>query len=95
MYPVIDSILREVTKLIDFYFHKTGRKVKKLILTGGTANMPGLLEYCASQFPELKVEKANGFSKISYKKELEPIIERLKPSFSVATGLGLNYFKKI
>jgi len=95
MYPIIDEILREVSKLIDFYLHKTGRKIKKLILAGGTANMPGFLEYCASQFPELKVEKANGFSKISYPKKLEPFIKYLNAPFSVSTGLGLRYFHKV
>ena len=94
MYPVIDSILREVSKLHDLYFHKTGRRIKKLILAGATANMPGFLEYCASQFPEMKVEKANGFSKVAYPKELEPLVKYLKAPFSVSTGLGLRYFHK-
>ncbi len=94
MYPVIDSILREVSKLINLYLAKTGRKVTKLILTGGTASMPGFLEYCQTQFKDLKVRKGNAFLKIFYNKDLEPIIVSLEDSFGVCNGLGLRYLKK-
>ena len=95
MYPIIDSILREASKLIELYLTKTGRKITKLILTGGTARMPGFLEYCQTQFKDLKVERGNAFLKIFYNKELEPIIVTLESSFGICNGLGLEYLKKL
>ncbi len=93
IYPIIDSIFREVQKIIAFYLNKTGRKIKKMILSGGMASMPGFLEYSRAQFPEIIVKKANAFAKIRYQKELTPIIEELKTSFGVCNGLALKYLK--
>lgn len=90
MYPVIDAILGEAKKLIQLYLTTTGRKIEKLILTGGSANMPGLVDYTASQFEGVAVTRANAFSRIKIRPELEPLIRSIADSFGVCVGSSLR-----
>lgn len=90
--PLVDSIVVEGKRMMDEFTAKKTGPVQKVVLSGGTALMPGLLEY---------VRKSTGretvlgfpFDGIIYPKALEQILRERGPSFSVAAGLALREFR--
>lgn len=89
--PVFKVIVEEMRRSIDFYdSRKKGGAVRRIILSGGSANLPGVLVYLASEFG-LEVQKGDPWRGIEIpegfnKEELE---ER-GPSLAVAIGLALR-----
>lgn len=90
--PMVDKIIFGVDGAIDSYLSKNPRKkIQKIILSGGVANMPGLVDYFSSKF-SVEVERANPFKNVLFPPVLEDILEVIGPSFSVAVGLALREF---
>ena len=65
--------------------------MEKVIVSGGSANMLGIIQYIQEQ-TGLPVVKANPFSKIRYPSAMEPLVGDLGPEFAVAIGLGIKPF---
>jgi type IV pilus assembly protein PilM len=89
MLPIIDYLGSEISRAMNIYKERTGRDIKKVMLAGGTANLPGLDGYL-SQALNLDIQKAWPFNHISYQQFLEPLLKEIGPSLSVATGLALR-----
>ena len=89
MLPIIDYFGSEISRAMNIYKERTGRDIKKVMLAGGTANLPGLDGYL-SQALNLDIQKAWPFNHISYQQFLEPLLKEIGPSLSVATGLALR-----
>jgi type IV pilus assembly protein PilM len=89
MHPYLDAIIGEVSKIKEKYEKTYNTKIERLILSGGTALLPGIEPYLKNQIP-ITIVRANPFSKIEYPPNLEPIIKDLGPILSVATGLGVR-----
>ena len=89
MLPIIDYFGSEISRSMNIYKERTGRDIKKVMLAGGTANLPGLDGYL-SQVLNLDVQRAWPFNHISYQQFLEPLLKEIGPSLSVATGLALR-----
>ena len=87
--PIVDNFGNEILRMIDIYREKNNRQIEKVILTGGTANMPGLAEYF-TEFLNLTVEKAWPFKQIKYQQFLEPLLRDVAPYLSVATGAAIQ-----
>ncbi len=87
--PLLDVIINEGTRVIKNYETSYRGKIKKVILSGGGANLPGLERYAAKEFG-LPVAKAQPFGNLSYPETLSPIVGELGPLFSVVIGLGLR-----
>ncbi len=87
--PTIDLIINEINQIINDYYKKSGKKIEKLILAGGTANMPGFMEYLAKNL-NLSVFRANPFSRLVVPQPLGGILQEIGPMFSVAIGLALR-----
>jgi len=87
--PLLDVIISEIQKLITIYTERTKREVKRVVITGGSATMPGLAEYLARELSR-EVIIGNTFSQVQYDPSLEPLIRNIGPSFSVAVGLALR-----
>lgn len=87
-----DPICSEIERSID-YFRSTygGEYIKHVILSGGTANIPGIVDDI-SQRLGVEVEIANPFKKIGYNpKAIDPsTIERIAPIAAVGVGLALR-----
>lgn len=88
--PVIDIIINEVKRVSDFYLRHRGKKVERIILCGGSAHLPGLVDYFSASFNNLPVVIGNPWRKVIYPSSLEPILNDLGPSFSVAVGLAMR-----
>ncbi len=89
LYLLIDPLVIEVKKLLSDYYQQEGKDVGTIYLTGGTSGLPGLREYF-SEFLKKKVEIPNCFSELLYPPILGKTLEKISPSFSVATGVALG-----
>lgn len=90
--PLIDNILQEAKRVIKMYTDKRGRPVGRVVLSGGSGRMPGLLEYVVKSVGRETV-MAHPFNGIMYPKELDATLRQIGPSFSVAVGAALRDFK--
>lgn len=86
---LIDIILKEVNQTMYRFYNSEGREVEKIILAGGSANLPGLLDYTRDYFKK-ETEVANPFKKIFFPPVLDAVLKESGPSFSIAVGLALR-----
>jgi len=87
--PLVDSIFAETKEVFRHFFKIEGKKVDKVILTGGVSSMPGLKEYCAASLGKPTII-LNPFANIAYPKILSGILKKMGPSYSVSVGLALK-----
>lgn len=88
--PLIDLIINQIDKVFKSFYLKEKKEVKKIILSGGTALLPGLLEYFQDHFPKKEVEIANPFSKIFCPPILDETLKEMGPSYTIAIGMALR-----
>jgi type IV pilus assembly protein PilM len=86
---LIDEILAESERMMNNYFAKTNRKIEKLILNGGSAQMEGLKEYAEKRL-NVKTFIADPWAKVSYLPGLEKILKEIGSEFSVAVGAAMR-----
>lgn len=88
--PIVDSIITEVRRGIEFYKTKTLLPApKSFYLNGDGALLPGLGQYIATTL-SVEAKIANPWQNISVPRKFEQAIEKSKPSYSVAIGLALK-----
>lgn len=88
--PVMDSILTEVRRGIEFYKTKTLMPAPtRYLLNGDGALLPGLSEYISNSM-QVNTEIADPWINIQIPSKYESIIAKSKPSFTVAIGLALK-----
>jgi type IV pilus assembly protein PilM len=95
--PVFDSILNEIRRSKVFYTtHNPNVIINRVILSGGTALMPGLLFYIANNL-DLEVELANPWRNIQFSGPLlsqkEALIKQ-GPVYATAVGLALKNMRR-
>ncbi len=90
----IDFILAEISRFMVGYEKKAGKKVTKIVLTGGGSALRGLLEKCVAAF-ETQIEIANPFSRMEYPAFLEEVLKSAGPEFSVAVGLAIRKLQEL
>lgn len=87
---IIDIIATEAKRVIQAYQSKYPQNpIKRVVLSGGGAKMPGLVIYLANSFG-LEVQEADPWYLISKDKGLERKLATEAPSYSVAVGLALR-----
>jgi type IV pilus assembly protein PilM len=89
LYLLVDPLINEIKKILADFYMQTNKDVDTIYLTGGTSALPGLKEYCAEVLKK-KVEIPNCFSELLSPPILGPTLEKMSPSFSVATGVALG-----
>lgn len=88
--PVIDSIVGEVRRGIEFYKSRTLKSSpNQYILIGDGALLPGLVVYLAQQFGG-DVQLGDPWTGIKLSPEQEAVIAKGRPAYSVAIGLALK-----
>lgn len=94
VFSIIDKIIFGMQKAINAYLSKNPRRqIEKIILSGGTANMPGICDYFYSK-SSIKTEVGQPFKDVVYNESLKKTIENIGPSFSVAVGVALREFRE-
>lgn len=89
--PLIDTVLSEARRVIDNYSQKNKSSIYEAVLSGGSAQMPGLLPYVVKSIGRETVI-ASPFNGIIYPESLRRTLNDIGPSFSVAVGLALREF---
>lgn len=88
--PLTDIIAAEGRRIIQAFDSKYPQnKIKRVVLSGGGAKMPGLVIYLANALG-LEVQEADPWYGISYGKELAQRLTQEAPFYSVAVGLSLR-----
>lgn len=92
VFAVIDKIIFSMQKAINVHLSQDPRRqIQKIILSGASANMPGLVDYFRSK-ANIQTEVGRPFDGITYDPSLQEIIKDMGPSFAVAAGLALKEF---
>ncbi|MEK7629100.1 MAG: type IV pilus assembly protein PilM [Patescibacteria group bacterium] len=88
--PFVDKLINEIERMEIIFNKKENKKIDKIILTGGTANMPGIPEYLSKRLGVV-VTVGNPLSKVKYEPALEQILRRdLSSNLSVSIGLAMR-----
>lgn len=91
--PILGIIVSETKKNEQAYLRTNGKKISGIILTGGSAQMPGLQEYFAKEM-NLPVEMGDPFRSVSYDSVLTDKLQAISSSYAVAVGLALYNFEQ-
>lgn len=86
--PFIDLIIKEIEK-VSKHIASENKKPEKIILTGGSALLPGLIEYISSTLKQ-KVVLADPFNLFFYPPILESTLKEMGPSWAVAVGAAMR-----
>ncbi len=88
--PIMDIILGEAKRVIQSYEAKYPQNpIKRLVLSGGGAKLPGLVIYFANNLG-LEVQEADPWYSIIKDKTLATKLTQDAPSYAVAVGLALR-----
>jgi len=87
--PLIDVVIREVEKILGNFEQQEKKEVQKIIIAGGTALIPGLLEYFQGHFTK-EIEIANPFSDIFCPPILENTLKNMGPAYAISVGMALR-----
>jgi type IV pilus assembly protein PilM len=90
--PILDPILKEIEYSFDLFLHETGNEGKhpeKIILTGGSAVLPFIVEEIKKKF-SMKVFLGDPWARVIYQDGLKSILDDIGPRMSVAIGLALR-----
>lgn len=90
--PLIDVIVTEIRKVLEGFERQRQAPVRKIVLSGGGAKLPGLQEYLEKQFGK-RTELIAPFQNILYPPLLEELIKDMGPSYAVAVGMALRGFE--
>jgi type IV pilus assembly protein PilM len=85
----IGKIVDEIERMINSYNFKTGRKIEKIILNGGSARLKGLVEHIGQKL-DIKAVTANPWSNVIYPTILQDTLNQIGPEFSVAVGAAMR-----
>lgn len=87
--PILDSLMREIRRMIRYYEEhtSTGHKISQIITLGGGANMPGISEYMTDKL-RLPVRPCHPWDYIEFDK-LQPPTESERSMYLTVAGLAL------
>jgi len=85
----LSPMVNEIKYVFDLYGREGDKKIDNVILSGGSAYLPSLVDYL-TRVLNIDVHIGDAWHKIRYPKELKPILDEIGPRFSVAVGLALK-----
>ena len=88
--PILMNIKQEAMQLQSIYRARS-KSFDKIILVGGSANLPGLAEFFSDLGP--KVIKGDALNRLTYNQELKPLLQQYSGNLAVAIGLALRETK--
>jgi type IV pilus assembly protein PilM len=90
----IDYVMAETERFVLGYYKKYGKKLNKVVLTGGGSLLKGLKERTQKSF-EVPIEISDPFAKVEYPAFLEEVLKTAGPVFSVAIGLAIRKLQEM
>lgn len=91
---LLDPIAKEIQYSFELYLHQSGNEGKrpeKIILTGGVALFPPVINYLTKNFP-LRVFIGDPWARVMYQDRLKGVVRHVGPRISVSLGLALRNF---
>jgi type IV pilus assembly protein PilM len=91
---VSDILILEIQKTFDFFrATASGENIRRIVVAGGTARVPGLLEFLKEEFA-MPVEELYPFRKVAIDagRHDEGQLRELAPRLAIAFGLALRSF---
>lgn len=88
----LQSVVHELRYALELYTQQTfhdNSTVEKIILTGGSAHLPGLDPYLTAQL-NVNVYVGDPWARIAAPPALRPVLEEVGPRFAVALGLAMR-----
>ncbi len=85
----LNPMVNEIKYVFDLYRRQGNGTVEKIILSGGSAYLPNIVNYLQSVL-NTPVYIGDAWHKVMYPKELKPVLDEIGPRFSVAIGLALK-----
>jgi len=85
----ITPIVNEIKYSLNLFQQENSKKIEKLIVSGGGANLPSIAEYL-SNILNIKVIVGDPWSRISYPLDLKPALDELGPQMAIAVGLAMR-----
>lgn len=89
--PYLDVIIKEIIRTRNDYEKNYSKKIEKILVAGGGANLIGIEEYFEKQL-KIPVDVGNSFAKVSYPSEINLLTKELGVELAVAVGLGIKNF---
>lgn len=89
--PFLDVIIQEVRRVKNIYEKQSGKKIEKLILSGGGANLVGIEKYFSNEL-KLTISHHSVFMGSGYPEDLELAMRELNNKFVISFGLTKKYF---
>lgn len=87
--PIMDTIVGEMKRAIAFYVQKyAGEKIEAVLLSGGTAKLPGMVVYMAQSLG-IEVQQANPWVGVIRDQRFR-MLDSEGTTFAVAVGLALR-----
>lgn len=88
--PIVDVILNEAKRVIQGHESQNPqRAIKRVVLTGGGAQLPGLVIYLANALG-LEVQEADPWQAVTKDSDMKKRIANSSPEYSVSVGLALR-----
>jgi type IV pilus assembly protein PilM len=88
--PIVSVMVNEAKSVIQAHqFQNPQLPVKRVVLAGGGAQLPGLVKYIASSL-ELEVQEADPWGGVSMDQNLKAKLSTQGATYSVAVGLALR-----
>jgi type IV pilus assembly protein PilM len=88
--PIMDIVLNEAKRMVQSYeFQNRQQTVKRVVLSGGGAKLPGLVSYFAGGLT-LEAQEADTWSMLDIEPTFKNKILQEAPFYSVAVGLALR-----
>ncbi len=88
--PVFDIITSEIERAILFYQTRHSMDpVKRVVLVGGTANLPGMVVYLATTIG-LEVQIGSAWQNVEVPAHLQQQVQEDETSYAVAVGLAMK-----
>lgn len=90
MLPILGNIAAQTIKTKKLYESNHNISIGTVVLTGGSANLPGIVAYFEHEM-QCKMIKGNPFEMgvIKYESKLEPVVKDIGSSLSIACGLSM------
>lgn len=89
---VVDSIapiVNEIKYALNLFQEKYKKKTEKIVLSGGSAYLPNLVNYLA-KILDSKVIIGDPWARVKYDPELKPLLTQIGPGMAVAVGLAMR-----
>ncbi len=87
--PLMETLFAEIERMISLYHRRAPHRIQKVNLTGGGANLKGIVEFAASRLG-LEVTRGSPFTRLVTPPFLQPVLKEIGPTFSVAVGAALR-----